>query len=61
MEKNDFVLERLLASLFGVCVTLAILPVFQELNEIIPLQEIGFVAGIIILVGMCVVSGKKNK
>ena len=63
MEKNNknSALERLLGILFGVCVTLTILPTFQELNEIIPLQEIALVVGILILLGMGLISWKRDK
>ena len=61
MKKNkNFALERLLGTLFGVCVTLTILPTFQELNEIVPLQEIALVVGILVLVGMGVISWKRR-
>ena len=60
-KNNNFALERVLGILFGVCVPLAILPTLQELNEIIPLQEIAFVVGILALVGMGVISWKRSK
>ncbi len=60
-NNNNYALERLLGTLFGVCVTLTILPTFQELNEIIPLQEISFVVGILIVLGMGIISWKKDK
>jgi uncharacterized membrane protein len=59
-KNNNFALERLLGTLFGVCVTLTILPTFQELNEIVPLQEIALVVGILVLVGMGVISWKRR-
>ena len=61
MEKsNNIILERLLGILFGVCITLTILPTFQKLNEVMPLQEIALVVGILILVGMGVISWKRG-
>ena len=59
-NNNDFV-GRLLGILFGVCVTLAILPTFQILDEIVPLQSIAIVVGILVLVGMGVLSWKRSK
>ncbi|MCK5025947.1 MAG: hypothetical protein KAS15_05110 [Nanoarchaeota archaeon] len=60
-KKNHFVLERLLGILFGVCVTLIILPTFQELNEVAPLQEIALVVGFFILIGMGIISWRRSK
>ncbi len=59
-NNNDFTLYRLLA-IFGVCGIFAILPVFQKLNNTIPLQEIAFVVGIFVLLWMGILSVKRNK
>lgn len=59
--KDRILLERLSAGLFGVCATLAILPTFQKLNVIIPLQKIAVVVGILVLIGICVISRKIDK
>ena len=60
-NKHNFALERLLGILFGVCVTLTILPTFQKLNETTPLQEIALVVGIITLIGISIISWKRDK
>ena len=57
---NNVALERMLGILFGVCVTLTILPAFQKLDEIVPLQAIALVVGILVLVGMGVLSWKRS-
>ncbi|MCD4844024.1 MAG: hypothetical protein K8R25_06000 [Methanosarcinales archaeon] len=51
---KSVMMERLWGMLLGVCTTVMLLPTLQELNQIIPLQEIGFI-GCILLLGLALI------